>query len=124
VEWTQVEAGVLTGIADRQHGSAWFGDAASWDAFRAGHRKASGSKRETKSEPLRDLDFATHDYVVVWGGTMYRTLEVEAAGDGLVVRESRPEWEERAARIVGAGTYRLLALPKTGLPVAIQWSVP
>lgn len=115
---------MLTGIEDGARGSAHLRDRAAYDAFRKDHERVVGrDKRDMSSEPLPDFDFATRDLVIVWTGSMYRTLEVVSAGSKEVeVRERRPDFDEAsAARMYRVGTYEMISVPKSAAPIAVRW---
>ncbi|GEM_PF-5834442 len=123
--WKLVSYGLLSAIEDGKSDWIHLRDAAAYDAFRKKHvRITSRSKREQTSEPLPEFDLSKFELVAVWGGTMYRTVEVLTVQDGVVVaQESYPSFNENeAARMVNAGSYVLVSVPRTRSSYKIRWA--
>lgn len=124
VEWKSVEQGLLTGIEDKKSGWRHFADAAAYDEFRKTHSGVEGrGKRDAHSVPLPDFDFSKAELVIVWVGTMYRTLEIVSVKPGIVeARETMPSFnEDEAQRMVNVGNCERISLPRTGKPVEVRW---
>jgi len=114
----------MSGIEDKKRGGAHFREAAAYDEFRKSHARVVGtSKLDTRSEPLPDFDFASRELVLVWGGTMARSVEIVAVRDGIVeAKEILPNYdEEMVARMINVGTYKAISIPRGAKPVEVRW---
>ena len=124
VDWKSAGSGLLTGIEDKRCGWKHFRDAAVYDEFRKTHSDVEGrGKRDAHGVPLPDFDFSQRELVIVWAGTMYRTLEIVSVKPGVIeARETMPSFnEDEAQRMLGAGNCEMISVPRTGKPVEVRW---
>lgn len=119
----KVGTGLVTGIEDFKRGSVHIRDQAAYDAFRRDHERVVGrDKRDMHGEPLPDFDFTNRDLVIVWTGSMYRTLEIVSIGSEITARETLPSYDENAvARMVNVGCYEMISIPKSDKPIGVRW---
>lgn len=123
--WKLVSHGLLSDIEEMKSGWAHLRDASAYEEFRRKHvRVTSRSKREHKTEPLPDFDFAKGELVIAWGGTMYRFAEILCVQDGVVfAQETRPSFNENeVARMLHTGAYSMISVPRGGKPLEVRWA--